>query len=165
MALKPTCKELAERIGIKLIKCGLTLSTAESCTGGMIGASITSIPGASQWFRGGIIAYDNSVKMSLLNVPRSILDSNGAVSTQTAKAMAFGACLKLETECAIAVTGIAGPDGGTEEKPVGLVYIGVCYLETVEIFKHIFSGNRDDVREQTVHMGIRHLAELLKISN
>lgn len=104
----------------------LTLATAESCTGGLIGAAITSIPGSSAPFKGGIIAYDNTVKAKQLNVPEAIIETHGAVSEEVAKAMAQGVLTALETDLAISVTGIAGPGGGSDKKPVGTVWIGIA---------------------------------------
>ena len=150
MLSKPSYKTNAEALGTLLLSKSLTLSTAESCTGGMIGAALTSVPGSSQWFHGGIIAYDNRIKISLLDVPETLLEKYGAVSEEVVSAMAEGAAKKLHTDCSIAVSGIAGPDGGTEEKPVGLVYIGVYCNSKVEVFKNIFPGRRDKVRKKAV---------------
>jgi len=104
----------------------LTIATAESCTGGLIGAAITSIPGSSEPFKGGIIAYENTVKMRQLGVPEETLNAHGAVSEKVAKAMAQGALRTLNVDLAISVTGIAGPGGGSDEKPVGTVWIGLA---------------------------------------
>ncbi|CAM3773546.1 CinA family protein [Litorimonas haliclonae] len=104
----------------------LTIATAESCTGGLIGAAITSIPGSSAPFKGGIIAYDNAVKANQLDVPEAIIETHGAVSEEVAEAMAQGVLTALETDLAISVTGIAGPGGGSEEKPIGTVWIGLA---------------------------------------
>lgn len=160
MESAPTCKDLAGSLGTLLISKGFTLSTAESCTGGLIGATVTSIPGSSAWFRGGIIAYDNTVKVGLLNVPQAILDTHGAVSEETVFFMAKGVAQNLKTDFSIAVTGIAGPDGGTEEKPVGLVYIGILCSKKVDVFTHIFHGDREQVREQTVSNSLGYLIEI-----
>lgn len=152
----------AEALGRLLLSKRLTLSTAESCTGGMIGAAVTSVPGSSEWFRGGVIAYNNRIKMSLLNVPEEILEKHGAVSAEAVSAMAKGAAGRLNTDCAIAVSGIAGPDGGTEDKPVGLVFIGVYCKGKVEVFKNIFSGSREDVRENATDRSLKYLIKILK---
>ena len=104
---------------------GLRIATAESCTGGLVGARLTDVAGASDVYAGGVIAYSNEVKERRLGVPVALLEQHGAVSAETAEAMAAGAHRELGAEVAVAVTGIAGPDGGTEEKPVGLVYIAV----------------------------------------
>lgn len=162
MPLKPTCKEVAESLGRMLISRDYTLSTAESCTGGMIGAAITAIPGSSAWFRGGIIAYDNDVKTSLLNVPKRTLKDYGAINAETVTAMALGVAQKMGTECSIAVSGIAGPGGDTPGKPVGLVFIGIYCKGKVEVFKNVFSGDRNAVREQSVYNGLKYLIQSIE---
>lgn len=161
MSLKPSCKDAAVLLGKVLLKKGCTVSTAESCTGGMIGAVITAVPGSSSWFRGGIIAYDNTIKMSQLNVPEDTIQKYGAVSEQTVASMAQGVAQRFGTECSIAVSGIAGPDGGTEEKPVGLVFIGIYSNGKTTVFRDTFSGDREMVREQAAEAGIRGLVKQL----
>jgi nicotinamide-nucleotide amidase len=162
MSLNLTCKDTVSLVANKLINKKWKLAVAESCTGGMLGTIITNEPGSSLWFQGGIIAYQNEIKQSLLNVPSSILIKNGAVSRETVIAMSKGVCKLLSSECSIAVSGIAGPGGGTWEKPVGLVYIGVTVLNTTESSRYIFSGNRNEIREQTVLRSLLHLNNLLK---
>ena len=152
----------AQTLGVLLASEGCTLAVAESCTGGMIGAALSSVPGSSQWFRGGIIAYDNRIKISLLGVSQETLDTFGAVSEQTVAAMAQGAARILHTDCAISVSGIAGPDGGTPEKPLGLVYIGVYVNGNITVYKHLCSGNREAVREQAVEMSLKHCIESIR---
>ncbi len=115
----------AEELGKLLRDNGLTIAVAESCTGGLLGSMITDVPGASDYFRGGVIAYQNDVKERLLDVPTQVLATVGAVSEETARAMAHGARTLLASDIGVGVTGIAGPGGGTPDKPVGLVYIGV----------------------------------------
>ena len=161
MSLKRSCKDAAVLLGKALLKKGFTVSTAESCTGGMIGAVLTAVPGSSAWFRGGIIAYDNTIKISQLNVPENTIQKHGAVSEQTVAAMVQGVALRFVTECSIAVSGIAGPDGGTEEKPVGLVYIGIYSGGKTSVFRATFSGDREMVREQAAEAGIRGLMKQL----
>jgi PncC family amidohydrolase len=146
-----TIEELSRQVGHLLIKNKFTLSVAESCTGGLIGSAITDISGSSTYFRGGVIAYDNDIKEKLLGVPHQILLDFGAVSSQTVEAMAKGACRLLETNCAISVSGIAGPDGGTALKPVGLVYIGISIEGIVKAYRFTFNGMRHEVREQSVY--------------
>ena len=102
---------------------GLTLATAESCTGGLVAARLTSVPGSSDVFLGGVVSYANEVKTAALGVPEDVLAAHGAVSAETAAAMAEGARRRLDADVAVAVTGIAGPGGGSDEKPVGLVYV------------------------------------------
>ena len=162
MSSKPSYKTNVEALGTVLLSKNLTLSTAESCTGGMIGAALTSVPGSSQWFCGGIIAYDNRIKISFLDVPETILEKYGAVSEEVVAAMAEGAARKLGTGCSIAVSGIAGPEGGTEEKPVGLVFIGIYCKGKLEVFKNVFPGSREEVRQQAVEKSFDYLIGILK---
>lgn len=128
----------------------LTISTAESCTGGMIASAITNESGASAFFGTGVVTYSNEAKMKLIGVNKETLDKYGAVSEQTATEMAEGVLKLGESDVSVAVTGIAGPTGGTTEKPVGLVYIGVSGKNGTYVYKNIFNGNRDEVRKQTV---------------
>jgi nicotinamide-nucleotide amidase len=116
---------LESTVGLRLKKKRLTLAVAESCTGGLLGGRLTSVPGSSAWFRGGVIAYDNSVKSKLLGVSAALLKKRGAVSQECAEAMARGARKAAGADLGVAITGIAGPDGGTKEKPVGLVHLAV----------------------------------------
>ncbi len=137
---------------------GWTLGTAESCTGGAIADAIVTVPGASAAFRGGIVAYDNGVKTALLGVPRSVLEAHGAVSEETAVAMARGARTALGADVGIATTGIAGPDGGTPEKPVGLVWYAVAFGEDeIETRRLTFPGSRGDIRERAAIAGLGFL--------
>lgn len=133
---------LEEIIGKKLLDNHLTLSTAESCTGGKIASLITSVPGSSAWFRGSVVAYDNSIKTSLLFVDAETIRLHGAVSEETAVAMARGIRKLTGTDYSVAVTGIAGPAGGTPEKPVGTVWIAVASYSGVVVEKHSFADNR-----------------------
>ncbi len=124
-------KELAAELGKLLIAQNHTLSTAESCTGGGIASIITAIPGSSQYFHGGIVAYANEVKMALLEVQSETLERHGAVSEQTVVEMAKGAMKSMKTTCSIATSGIAGPGGGTADKPVGTIWIAVACNERI----------------------------------
>lgn len=128
----------------------LTISTAESCTGGLLAGRLINVPGVSDVYKEGFITYTNKAKRKTLGVNKSTLKKYGAVSEQTAKEMAVGAALAADTDISISVTGIAGPDGGTNEKPVGLVYVGVCIKDIVHVEEFRFSGDRANVREQTV---------------
>lgn len=152
---------LIERLGTLLSERGLLLGTAESCTGGLIAAACTDISGSSAWFAGGIVAYANAVKENVLRVPRSILDTHGAVSEQTVRAMAQGACTVLCTDMAVAVSGVAGPTGGSPEKPVGTVWLAATLRGNTVAQHHLFSGPRHVVREQTVLAAITMLLGLL----
>lgn len=118
--------DLAARVGAACRARGATIATAESCTGGLVAHLLTEIPGSSEYLRGGIVAYADDVKRTVLAVPPAVLGAHGAVSAQVARAMAEGARRSLATDVAVAVTGVAGPGGGTDEKPVGLTYIAVA---------------------------------------
>ncbi len=140
---------LAETVVNALRKKGLTAATAESCTGGLIGSMITSVPGSSEVYGYGFVTYANEAKENLIGVSRETLEKYGAVSGQTAMEMAEGAKKVSGADIAVSVTGIAGPGGGTEEKPVGLVYIGVCDKNGCEAYKFNQSGNRGRVRTKS----------------
>lgn len=133
------------------------IATAESCTGGMIASSLTDMAGSSQFFDCGFVTYSNEAKTRMLDVNSVTLKAFGAVSEQTARLMARGAYTHSNAHIAVSVTGVAGPDGGTDEKPVGLVYIGLSTDDHAEVHKHIFDGDRQSVRTQTVEMAIDHL--------
>ena len=138
----------------------LTVSVAESCTGGLIGATITDFPGASSFFLGSAVTYSNEAKERLLGVPRGILFAYGAVSGQTAACMAKGAAKLYGSDISVAVTGIAGPGGATPEKPVGLVFISVTDGSKTRTERFVFDGDREAVREQTVFNALRMLNNL-----
>ena len=127
---------------------GCLLATAESCTGGMVGARITAIAGSSDVYLGGFVTYSNKAKEELLSVPASCLEAHGAVSKQTALAMAAGCSASFDDCLAVSITGIAGPGGGSEEKPVGLVYIATAMGMIHDVRKFVFSGDRDEIRSQ-----------------
>lgn len=165
--LKPVVKEIRSRFGdyvystkenetlemavVKLLeKSELTVTTAESCTGGLLAGRIVNVPGASNVFCEGFITYSNKSKRKILDVSKSTLKKYGAVSQQVAKEMATGGVFAADADACVAVTGIAGPDGGTEEKPVGLVYIATYMKDTVSVEKYQFKGNREKIREQAV---------------
>lgn len=154
-------EDLEEVVGVLLEARGLTLATAESCTGGLVGGRLTSVPGSSAWYRGGIVAYADDVKRRLLGVAPETLAAHGAVSEPVAREMATGARECLHAHLGLSVTGIAGPSGGSEEKPVGLVHLA---LATDGESRHLavrFPGDRRRVREHTVQLGLemvrRHL--------
>ena len=129
---------------------GRTLVTAESCTGGGIGAALTAVSGSSAVFKGGIISYTNEIKISQLNVDREVLNSCGAVSCEVAKQMALGARQKLAADYAVSVTGLAGPNGDEFGNPVGTVFIGFADENSVDVRKFQFSGDRETVRNQAI---------------
>ena len=165
--MKPVVKELRNRFGdniytldeketlaenvLKLLKeKELTLTTAESCTGGMLAARLTDIPGASEVFKQGLVTYSNKAKRKLLEVKKTTLKDFGAVSEKTAKEMAKNGAFMTGADACVAITGIAGPDGGSDEKPVGLVYIGCSLKNKITVKEFHFQGNREKVREYAV---------------
>jgi nicotinamide-nucleotide amidase len=131
-------QSIAELLIQKLKQKRLTIAVAESCTGGYIAAQITAIPGCSEAFKGGIVAYDNEIKTQFLNVPAEVLSENGAVSIEVVERMAKEICKQFKTDCSIAVSGIAGPDGGTEEKPVGTICIAIKIGDEIYSKQHKF---------------------------
>ncbi|WP_066635412.1 competence/damage-inducible protein A [Desulfolucanica intricata] len=145
---------IEEVVGNLLAEKGLTIALAESCTGGLITARLTNVPGSSRYLLGGIVAYNNNVKEKLLGVPGYILKNNGAVSRQTAVAMAQGVCKIMDSNFGLAVTGIAGPGGGTPEKPQGLVYIALTTPDGTCCRKFYFPGERSAVRQGTVNAAL-----------
>lgn len=161
MHFNETISSLVHQVKERCLKNNLTISTAESCTGGLIGGAITSEPGISACYPGGIVSYANEVKNEILGVSNDTLLSVGAVSPECAKQMAEGVRLLLKTDSAVAVTGIAGPDGGTPQKPVGLVYIATATPNRTTVEKNIFSGNRDEVRQATVKKALEMLLDTL----
>ena len=138
-----------------LLASGKKVATAESCTGGLIGEELTRHAGSSEYFLGGIVAYANQIKAKLLDVPVALLEEHGAVSEAVCEAMAIGALERYGAALAVSTTGIAGPDGGTPEKPVGLVYIGLAARSAdgeaheVTVKRREFRGSRESVRKQT----------------
>lgn len=141
---------IAEKLVAFLSARGLTCATAESCTGGGVGSAITSVPGSSAVFAGGIISYSNDVKRDVLGVSEENLKKFGAVSSEVAAEMAVGARRLMKTDLAVSLTGIAGPGGGSADKPVGLVWFGLSTAMGVRTEKVIFIGNRSQVREQAI---------------
>lgn len=160
-ALPVGCLSLPEYIIRILAERGESCACAESCTGGLAADALVTVPGASAVFRGGIVAYANEVKRRLLNVPDEVLRTFGAVSSQCAEAMVRGICSALGSECGISTTGIAGPDGGTAEKPVGLVYIGAAYRGLCAVRELHLHGNRRMIRERATAQAFILLRELL----
>ena len=156
-------EELKEKLFCLLLEKNLKISTAESCTGGMIGGSLTSIPGISAYYECGFVTYSNEAKHKLIGVKKETLDEFGAVSAETVLEMAQGALLVSGADIAVSVSGIAGPGGGSKEKPVGLVYVGCAQKDESIYKKFIFSGNREEVRLQTVNSALEIL--ISKIEN
>ncbi|MFO7543768.1 MAG: CinA family protein [Thiobacillus sp.] len=155
-------QQLASELGERLRARGWMLTTAESCTGGWVGQLVTALPGSSSWYERGFITYANAAKIEMLGVPADTLDTYGAVSEETASAMAAGALAHSHAQAALAISGIAGPGGGTPQKPVGLV----CYGWALTDGTHLSStcrlgGDRDEIRSRAVAAALRGLIELL----
>ena len=153
---------LSDQVGQTLLKCQYSISTAESCTGGLLSQTITAISGSSAYFMGGVVAYSNPIKEQLLGVNRHTLETLGAVSGQTAQEMADGVRRRLQTEIGLSTTGIAGPTGATETKPVGLVYLGISLPERTWTFECNFSGDRLQVMRASVVEILERLLGLLQ---
>ncbi|MCP4186380.1 MAG: CinA family protein [Gammaproteobacteria bacterium] len=156
-------QQLVEQLAEHLSKRGEKLATAESCTGGLIAKTLTDLAGSSVWFDRGFVTYSNAAKTEMLTIPASVIEEYGAVSEAVANAMVSGALRHSAADYAIAVTGIAGPGGGSEEKPVGTVWIGVGSKRQVVAQKYLFSGDRDMVRQATLEMGLVNMKHLLDI--
>jgi nicotinamide-nucleotide amidase len=147
---------LETQVGAALRERGWTISTAESCTGGLIMHRLTNVPGSSAYVLGGVVAYSNQVKQTLLRVKQGTLIAHGAVSEQTALEMAAGARQLLRTDIAVSVTGIAGPDGGTLEKPVGLTYIALAGPDDLLVVqRHIWDGDRLAIKEASAEAALQ----------
>ena len=153
---------LAGEVAALLTEQKLTLAVAESCTGGALCQALTDIPGSSNWFDRGFISYSNQAKIDMLKVSPALLEQNGAVSFEAARAMVEGVHEHSQAELAIAITGIAGPDGGTAEKPVGTVFFGIGQKgQAVKIDKRRFKGGREEVRARSVEFVLKALLKTL----
>ena len=137
-----------------LLRTGGMLATVESCTGGGIASRCTSIAGSSAWFERGFVTYSNASKSELVDVSPALLEKVGAVSAKTAEAMAAGGLAHSRSTICVAVTGIAGPDGGSEDKPVGTVYVGWAMADKVWNRHYVFAGNREQIRQQTIRVAL-----------
>src|SRR4051794_6607734 len=142
--------ELVQQVADRCVALGYQLAVAESCTGGMLAAAITDLAGVSSFFVGGVVSYSNEVKQALLAVPAEVLADHGAGSEQTARAMAEGGRNRLETDVGVGITGIAGPGGATERKPVGLVYVGVATASGTRCREDVWPGDRAAIRQASV---------------
>ncbi len=151
--------DLAARLGARCVARDLTVATAESCTGGLVAHLITEVPGSSAYLRGGIVAYADVVKRTVLGVPAETLAAHGAVSAQVALAMADGVRHALGTDLGVSVTGIAGPDGGTEAKPVGLVYVAVSGLARPAVRRFLWAGDRTANKRSSAEAALAMLLE------
>jgi len=154
---------LIEELSLLLLAQNKVLATAESCTGGMIASAITDRAGSSAVFDRGFITYSNQAKMDMLGVQEQTLKTYGAVSEQTARVMVLGALKNSLADIAVSVTGIAGPSGGSVEKPIGLVFIGVGEKnKSITVTRHVFDGDRTAIRQQTVECALKRLIETLQ---
>lgn len=153
---------LAVRVGGALLARNARLALAESCTGGLVGGRITGVPGSSRYLLGGVVAYHNRVKAAVLQVPHGMLGRHGAVSAPVAAAMARGARRVFKAEIAVAVTGVAGPGGGSAAKPVGLVYVAVSGFGRSRCRRALFAGDRQRVRAQAAELALKMLLEHLE---
>lgn len=153
---------LEAEIGDLLMQHGLSLAIAESATGGLISARIVNIAGSSAYFKGAVVAYDNSVKQSVLSVPAETLARHGAVSEETAREMAEGVRKLMAADVAVSDTGIAGPTGGTPTKPVGLFYLGLAAAEGTRAQEYFFSGNRAEIRQKAAERTLLMLRDYLR---
>ena len=153
---------LAEEVVKMLKNAGMTVTTVESCTGGLLSGTLVDVAGVSELLNQSYVTYANGAKQSLVGVKAETLEAYGAVSEQTAREMAEGGAKAANADAALAVTGIAGPDGGTAEKPVGLVYIGCHVNGNTVVERNVFSGNRREVREKSVGAALALLKRQLQ---
>lgn len=151
--------KLEKLITKELERSELSLCTAESCTGGLIAGRITAVSGASGCFQGGFVTYSNRSKTILLGIPEDLIERHGAVSDEVARAMAEGARVKLNTDIAVSVTGIAGPEGGSPDKPVGTVYIGLAVDKKTLVRYFLFSGTRYVIRKKTTDEALKFVVD------
>lgn len=153
---------LLEKIAADLIKKNLTIATAESCTGGLLAHYLTSISGSSTYFNRGVVSYSNDAKENLLKVKHTTLETYGAVSEQTAYEMAQGIQSQAQVDIGISTTGIAGPTGGTLEKPVGLVFIGIATQDGAQVHRFHFTGNRLENKQHTCYEALKMIQTYLQ---
>lgn len=151
--------KLEDRVFARLRSARKTLATAESCSGGLIAHRITNVAGVSTLYKGGVVAYSNEAKVALLGVDAAMIASQGAVSEEVAREMAEGARKRFGADVAVGVTGIAGPGGGTPEKPVGLVYIAVAHGRETFVERNVFTGGREAVKTQTAERALSMILE------
>ena len=159
-----TSKDYLLRAHEILLRTGLTVSVAESCTGGLLGAALTELSGSSAYFLGGVIAYADSAKIALLDVDERTIIEHGAVSGPVALDMARGARQVTGSDIAISITGIAGPTGGTEQKPVGTTFIGISGLGSERVQRYVWTGDRTENRAASVRAALEMLVELINRS-
>jgi len=153
--------EIEKRLGKTLREKGLTIATAESCTGGLIAHRITNVSGSSDYFEAGFVTYSNRAKTTFLYVPEELIKQRGAVSPEVARSMAEGARKATGASIGLAVTGIAGPTGGTKEKPVGTVYIGISYGLGTYVRRFLFNGTRKSIKSETSEAALAFVLDCL----
>ncbi len=157
-----TLVALAARVGERCRALGLHVATVESCTGGLVGHLITEIPGSSAYYSGGFVTYSDGLKQSAVGVPHDVLVAHGAVSAQAAIAMAAGGRERTGADLAVAVTGIAGPDGGSPPKPVGLTYVAVADASGIAVKRHLWSGDRSENKRLSASAALELLLERIE---
>ncbi|WP_042887206.1 CinA family protein [Cupriavidus necator] len=162
MSVSRLLDQLAIQAGVALADKSLMLATAESCTGGLVAAAITDVSGSSGWFERGFVTYSNEAKSTMLGVPAKLIRDHGAVSEEVAHAMAEGALLNSRAQVSLSITGVAGPNGGTSEKPVGMVCFGWSNRITTLTETQRFRGDRGQIRRQAAEHAMRGLLELLR---
>lgn len=162
MATDSVVHQLAVRVGNKLRETRLMLTTAESCTGGMVATAITDISGSSGWFERGFVTYSNQAKTEMIGVPAELIDRHGAVSEPVARAMAEGALRNSRAQVSLAITGVAGPGGGSEAKPVGMVSFAWSNRLHTSFETVIFKGDREQIRVQAAAHALRGLLALIE---
>jgi nicotinamide-nucleotide amidase len=156
---------LAARLGDALIARGAAVATAESCTGGWVAKVMTDVPGSSRWFGWGLVTYGNDAKMRLLDVPEAVLAEHGAVSDAVVRAMAVGARTVAGADFTVAISGVAGPDGGSEDKPVGTVWFAWAGAGALRAERKLFSGDREAVRRASVAWALQGLLAEVKAAD
>jgi len=153
---------LSARLQALALERGLVVGTAESCTGGLIGHALTTIPGSSHYYRGGVVSYSDAIKVEMLDVPATAIERHGAVSAQVAVAMAEGARRRLSCDYAVSVTGVAGPDGGSDAKPVGLTYVAAAGPVDHIVQRHVWDGDRAANKERSAAAAVELLIALIE---
>jgi nicotinamide-nucleotide amidase len=164
----PHIETLCEELSKVLLQKHLCMATAESCTGGLISASCTELSGSSLWFERGFVTYSNAAKTQMLGVPAPLIEAHGAVSEEVVKAMAIGALMHSAADCSLAVTGIAGPTGGSKAKPVGTVWLAWAWRDQAKLLHcqsllELFSGSRSEVRLATTELALTRLKEIVHL--
>jgi PncC family amidohydrolase len=150
---------LATRVGERCLAIAARIATVESCTGGLIGHALTEVPGSSAYYLGGFVTYSDAAKQTMVGVPADVLAAHGAVSAQTALAMAIGGRDRTGADIGVSVTGIAGPDGGSSAKPVGLTYVAVADREGGEVRRFVWSGSRADNKRSSAQAALELVLE------